>query len=132
MRIMVYCKNIEKMAKSLAIAVEHGKAFNASVDLVTAFEDRTNLPSEVIEKTTEQLKKIATKTFTNEGIKCTSQVLVTTLSIGEELIRYAEKNDIHEIIIGLKKRSKMGKLFFGSNTQYIILEAPCRVVSIKE
>jgi len=69
---------------------------------------------------------------TNEGIQCTSQVLVTTLSIGEELIRYAEKNDIHEIIIGLKKRSKMGKLFFGSNTQYIILEAPCRVVSIKE
>ncbi len=132
MRIMVYCKNIEKMAKSLAIAVEHAKAFNASVDLVTAFEDRADLPGEVIEKATEQLREIATKQFTNEGIQCIYQVLVTTLSIGEELIRYAEKNDIHEIIIGLKKRSKMGKLFFGSNTQYIILEAPCRVVTIKE
>ncbi len=36
-----------------------------------------------------------------------------------------------EIIIGIEKKSKVGKLFFGSNAQYIILESPCPVVSVK-
>jgi nucleotide-binding universal stress UspA family protein len=38
---------------------------------------------------------------------------------------------VDEIIIGIEKRSKVGKLLFGSNAQYIILEAPCPVVSVK-
>ncbi len=132
MRIMVYCKNIQSMSKAIAIAVEHAKAFNASVDLVTAFEDRTELPDEVLEKNTKQLKELAVEISANEGIRCISQVIVSTLSIGEALVRYAEKNGIDEIVIPLRKRSKVGKLFFGSNTQYIILEAPCRVITIKE
>ncbi|GAB6146112.1 universal stress protein [Desulfocicer niacini] len=132
MRIMVYCKNVKTISKALDIAVEHAKAFNASVDLVSVFEDRPDLPGEVIEKNTEELKKIATEMFTNEGIRCISQVLVSTLSIGEAVVQYAEKNGITEIIMALRKRSKVGKLFFGSNTQYIILEAPCRVITTKE
>lgn len=132
MRIMVYCRNVKKSSKALDIAVKHAKAFDASVDLVTAFEDRTDLPDEVVEKATNDLKKIASEMFTNEGIRCVSQVIITTLSIGEAMVQYAEKNGMDEIIITLKKRSKVGKLFFGSNTQYILLEAPCRVITTKE
>ena len=37
----------------------------------------------------------------------------------------------NEIIIGVRRRSKVGKLLFGSNAQYIILMAQCPVVAVK-
>ena len=47
------------------------------------------------------------------------------------IIEYAKEKAIDEIIIGIKRRSKVGKLLFGSNAQYIIIKAPCPVVTIK-
>ncbi len=50
---------------------------------------------------------------------------------GEDLVRFAKDNDIDEIIIGVKRRSKVGKLVFGSTAQYVILKAPCPVLAVK-
>ena len=36
-----------------------------------------------------------------------------------------------EIIIGLQRKSKVGKLLFGSTAQYIIMNAPCPVVTVR-
>jgi nucleotide-binding universal stress UspA family protein len=38
---------------------------------------------------------------------------------------------MEEIIIGVRRRSKVGKLLFGSTAQYVILKAPCPVVSVR-
>ena len=53
------------------------------------------------------------------------------LGPGEELVAFAQKHQAEEIVIGVRKRSKMGKLVFGSTAQYVILNAGCPVVSIK-
>jgi len=52
-------------------------------------------------------------------------------STGEDLVNHAKDKDIDEIIIGVRRRSKVGKLVFGSTAQYVILEAPCPVVAVK-
>jgi nucleotide-binding universal stress UspA family protein len=49
----------------------------------------------------------------------------------EELIRFAEKIKVDEIVIGLNKRSQLGKLLFGSTARHVLLEAPCPVVTVK-
>jgi len=53
------------------------------------------------------------------------------LEAGEDLVQLAEEKQIDEIIIGVRRRSKVGKLIFGSTAQYVILNAPCPVVSVK-
>ena len=55
----------------------------------------------------------------------------SSLESGEDLVQFAEQNKIDEIILGIRKRSKVGKLMFGSTAQYVILNAPCPVVSVK-
>ena len=69
--------------------------------------------------------------FHAEGIVCESRLLVHDLSPGESLVEFAIENDIDEIFIGIRRRSKVGKLLFGSTAQYVILEAPCPVVTVK-
>jgi len=45
-------------------------------------------------------------------------------------VEFAQDNKIDEIVIGVKRRSKVGKMVFGSNAQYVILNAPCPVVTV--
>ena len=47
------------------------------------------------------------------------------------LVEFAKRYKIDEIIIGIRRRSKVSKLVFGSAAQYVILNAPCPVVTIK-
>jgi nucleotide-binding universal stress UspA family protein len=53
------------------------------------------------------------------------------MTSGEDLVEFAEENKIDEIIVGVKRRSKVGKLLMGSTAQYVILNASCPVVTVK-
>ena len=49
----------------------------------------------------------------------------------EDLIKVAEEVSAELIIIGLRRRSPVGKLILGSNAQRILLDAPCPVLAVK-
>jgi nucleotide-binding universal stress UspA family protein len=49
----------------------------------------------------------------------------------EELIRTAETADADFIVIGLRRRSPVGKLLLGSNAQRVLLDAACPVLAVK-
>ena len=51
--------------------------------------------------------------------------------MGANLVQFIQDNDIDEVFIGVKKRSKVEKLVFGSTAQYVILNAPCPVIVVK-
>ena len=67
----------------------------------------------------------------DKKIPCESMLSVRGLQAGEDLVQLAEEHKVDEIIIGVRRRSKVGKLLFGSTAQYVILNAPCPVVSVK-
>lgn len=50
---------------------------------------------------------------------------------GHDLISYAAENNVDEIFIGVRRRSKVGKLLMGSTAQQIILKAACPVMTVK-
>ncbi len=52
-------------------------------------------------------------------------------SEGRAIVSYAANQEIDEIIIGIKKKSRIGKLVFGSTAQHIVLNAYCPVLTVK-
>ena len=129
MKILLYCRNSEANKRALEIALEQAKAFNASVDLVTCFSEQDKIPIEIYEKAEAKLQECAEKAFVPASVPYTTKILKTAYTSGEELVKYAEANDIDTIIMSIQKRSRLGKMFFGSNTQFVLLEAPCKVIT---
>jgi nucleotide-binding universal stress UspA family protein len=49
----------------------------------------------------------------------------------DDLIEVAEATDAAFIVIGLRRRSPVGKLLLGSNAQRVLLDASCPVLAVK-
>lgn len=49
----------------------------------------------------------------------------------DEVLDVAEQHRADLIVIGLRRRSPVGKLIMGSTAQRILLEAPCPVLAVK-
>ena len=49
----------------------------------------------------------------------------------EEILAVAEERRADLIVIGLRRRSPVGKLLLGSTAQRVLLDAPCPVLAVK-
>jgi nucleotide-binding universal stress UspA family protein len=69
--------------------------------------------------------------LTRDGIDHEVRQLVRGLEPAEDLIAVAEEVGADLIVIGLRRRTPVGKLVLGSNAQHVLLEAPCPVLAVK-
>ena len=115
---------------ALELAVQRAKAFNAKVYVVTSIKGGPDVPREVFVRAEKEIDQVHDK-IVDQGIDCETLVSVRGLEPGEDLVQFAKEQKIDEIFIGVKRRSKVGKLVFGSTAQYVILEAPCPVCTVK-
>jgi nucleotide-binding universal stress UspA family protein len=65
------------------------------------------------------------------GVEHEVRQLVRGLDPAEDLISVAEEVDAELIVIGLRRRSPVGKLILGSNAQRVLLDAACPVLAVK-
>ena len=130
MKILVGYDGSKVADDVVKLAHKHAKAFEAEVHIMTSLEQSAGLKKEDIDKAENKLEKLRTSLKMDE-ISCEAQTSVSYESPGEDLVRFAKENQVDEIIIGVRRRSKVGKLVFGSTAQYVILEAPCPVVAVK-
>lgn len=118
----------------LALAKQQAQAFKAEVHLLRSLERNPELQRELRRDTIQQAEQNldqVKREFANLGLACDTHVVVGRLSAGENIVQFAEQNSIDLIVIGVRRRSKVGKLLFGSNAQLIILTAPCPVLTVK-
>jgi nucleotide-binding universal stress UspA family protein len=128
MKILVGYDGTISSKEALKVAVKHAVAFGAAVEVVTSMEEGTDVRAE--EKALQGLEWAKT-VVAEKNLTCNTHLLIRGMSPGEDLVEFATENKIDEIFIGVKKRSKVGKLLMGSAAQYVILEANCPVVSVK-
>ena len=114
----------------LALAKQQAQAFKAEVHLLRSLERNPELQRDTIQQAEQNLDQVK-REFANMGLACDTHVVVGRLSAGEDIVQFAEQNSIDLIVIGVRRRSKVGKLLFGSNAQLIILTAPCPVLTVK-
>jgi nucleotide-binding universal stress UspA family protein len=130
MKILVGYDGSNSAKDALHLAKKHAAAFDASVIIVTSLTGGSVTHAVEVEHATEDLEA-AKKVFDGDDIQCETKLLVRGMTPGEDLVDFANEQAVDEIIIGIKRRSKVGKLLFGSNAQYIIIKAPCPVVTVK-
>ena len=65
------------------------------------------------------------------GVDHEIRKLVRGFEPAEDLIGIADAADAELIVIGLRRRSPVGKLILGSNAQRILLDARCPVLAVK-
>jgi nucleotide-binding universal stress UspA family protein len=130
MKILVGYDDSNVAKAALALAKKHAKTFTASVEIVTSMIKGTESEREDIEKAERGLE-YAKGLFIEENISCNTHLLIRGLSPGEDIVEFAQENNIDEIIVGVKRRSKVGKILMGSTAQFVILKAHCPVVSVK-
>ena len=66
-----------------------------------------------------------------DGLELEVRQLVRGNEPAEDLISVANETDADLIVIGLRRRTPVGKLILGSNAQRILLDAPCAVLAVK-
>ena len=88
-----------------------------------ALVDKRYVQAEDLTAVTERLKK--------EGVEHLVLQPVRGHDAANEVLEAAEKYGADLIVIGLRKRTPVGKLIMGSTAQQILLEASCPVLAVK-
>jgi nucleotide-binding universal stress UspA family protein len=117
--------------EALEVIAKYATPLNASVEVICSREGGTSsTEDDEIQKAREHLA-FAANSLGEKGLSVKTRLLVRGVTPGEDIVNFAKDTKVDAIFIGIKKRSKVGKLVFGSNAQYVILNAPCPVMTIK-
>ncbi len=65
------------------------------------------------------------------GVEHEVRQLVRGADPAEDLVAVADEVDADLIVIGLRRRTPVGKLIMGSNAQSVLLDASCPVLAVK-
>ncbi len=115
---------------ALRRAAEEAKIRNARLIVINSarggkdFDEADALQSEQELTTVAEQLRMA-------GIESEVRQLVRGNEVADDLIAVAEETAADFIVIGLRRRSPVGKLILGSNAQRILLDAPCPVLAVK-
>jgi nucleotide-binding universal stress UspA family protein len=79
----------------------------------------------------EQLAAEVRSRLDDAGVAYEVRQTVRGRDVSEDIVGAAVEESAELIVIGLRRRSPVGKLILGSNAQRILLDAPCPVLAVK-
>ncbi len=130
MKILVGYDGTNAAKEAIALAEHHAQVFGATIILAYSMIGGPEVPRrdfEIAENSLEHEKNV----LIDKNASCQTIMSVRGLEAGEDLVQIAGEHQVDEVIVGVRRRSKVGKIIFGSTAQYVVLNAPCPVVTVK-
>lgn len=128
--LMVCYEDTDVARTTLRFAQKFAKEWHVAIDVVSTFKREELLAISEIKRMEDEFQARIKEQFIGNDIPYHAHLLVDIYSSGEQLVKFAEGKDYEFLFIGISKRSKVGKLLFGSTAQYIILNAPFPVITV--
>jgi nucleotide-binding universal stress UspA family protein len=115
---------------ALHTAIAEAKLRSASLVVVNSQRGGTDFDQDA---STQNDREMGTVRSVLDGADVPYEIrqLVRGFEPAEDLISIAEASQAELIVIGLRRRSPVGKLILGSNAQRILLDAHCPVLAVK-
>lgn len=113
-----------------ALETASGEAERRGESLVVVVSERGDETDEHRQETQAALDAVRSE-LSSRGIENDVRVLARGRDVAEDLIGTAEEVGAGLIVIGLRRRSPVGKLILGANAQRILLDSPCPVLAVK-
>lgn len=130
MKIVVgYIKTDEGRA-ALDRAIEEARLRSATLVVVHSMRGSERDEIEQLATYREEFEALE-RELKEAGISYELRELVRGKPAGEDLVDFATEEGADLIVIGLRRRSPVGKLVLGSNAQDILLGADCPVLAVK-
>ncbi|HSP60960.1 MAG TPA: universal stress protein [Ornithinimicrobium sp.] len=98
--------------------------------VVNSHRGGRDFDAEEAQRFEDELGKVQ-RVLDEAGIEHEVRALVRGNEPAEDLVEVADESEGELIVIGLRKRTPIGKLILGSNAQRILLEASCPVLAVK-
>ncbi|MGH3384796.1 MAG: universal stress protein [Nocardioidaceae bacterium] len=115
---------------ALRRAVEEAQLRSSRLVVVSSHRGGRDFDSGDAVESEGQLEDVR-KELSDSGVEHEVRQLVRGLDPADDLVALSEEIDAELIVIGLRRRTPVGKLILGSNAQRILLEAQCPVLAVK-
>ena len=111
-------------------AAEEARLRNSRLVVVNSHRGGREFDSGDAIESEAQLEEVKNE-LREAGVEHEVRQLVRGMDPAEDLVNVATEVGAEFIVIGLRRRSPVGKLILGSNAQRVLLDAPCPVLAVK-
>jgi nucleotide-binding universal stress UspA family protein len=115
---------------ALARAVEEATLRQSKLVVINSNRGGRDYDDDTSQAAEAELQRV-TDELSGLGLELEVRQLVRGNEPAEDLVSVANDTDADLIVIGLRRRTPVGKLILGSNAQRILLDAPCAVLAVK-
>ena len=136
MKILAALDDSEYAFKALRKAIDFAKKENAELTIYSAYSDLLaveGLSLQMRESLAQQAEEIVER---GKAIAKKADVVAKTVtesgsSAADNIVRYAERNNMEMIVMGHKSRTGLERLLVGSVAVKVVTYAPCSVLVIR-
>lgn len=111
-------------------SLEEAKLRGLRLEVIDSHRGGSSYDLEEAQKIEEELEEFGAR-LKAEGIDHNIRSFVRGNDPTEDLVAVAEETNAEMIVIGLRRRSPVGKLILGSTAQEVLLNADCPVLAVK-
>ena len=130
MRIAVGFLRSDEGQAALDAAIVEAHLRDATLVVVHSMKGGERDEAEIVRAYNDAFETAETR-LKDEGVTYEVKRFARGSSPADDLLKTAKEDKIDLLVIGVRRRSPVGKLILGSNAQDIILHADCPVLAVK-